>query len=204
MELEGSLHTGHLNKRYTQKPQQQYLLPEIGITTPKGHLYKSSHPAVLWAQAFCSWVDDRYYLPHCVSVALLKELGWELHYLERTFILISLLAFYSSMLYCHPKASLPLSQPCIHWRSPTILPRVLWGDPVVGIWPHLSDHLSPDVATSWRPVWGLPARLLWLLYRYGMGLVGVRMLAHRKKKQVLGLDSQLATRWFEAPAPSVG
>lgn len=44
--------------------------------------------------------------------------------------------------------------------------RVLWGDPVAGVRPHLSDHLSPDVAAPGRPVWGLPARLLWLLHRY--------------------------------------
>lgn len=44
--------------------------------------------------------------------------------------------------------------------------RILWGDPVTGVWPYLSDHLPPDVAAVRRPVWGLPARLLWLLHRY--------------------------------------
>lgn len=44
--------------------------------------------------------------------------------------------------------------------------RILWGDPVTGIWPYLSDHLPPDVAAVRRPVWGLPAWLLWLLHRY--------------------------------------
>lgn len=44
--------------------------------------------------------------------------------------------------------------------------RILWGDPVTGIWPYLSDHLPPDVAAVGRPVWGLPAWLLWLLHRF--------------------------------------
>lgn len=50
-----------------------------------------------------------------------------------------------------------------------ILPRVLRGDPITGFWPHLSDHLPPDVAASWRPVRGLSARLLWLLHRFVVG-----------------------------------
>lgn len=58
-----------------------------------------------------------------------------------------------------------------YWKSVSfpVLPRVLRGDPITGFWPHLSDHLPPDVAASWRPVWGLSARLLRLLHRFVVG-----------------------------------
>lgn len=50
-------------------------------------------------------------------------------------------------------------------RRRLFLLRVLRGDPVVGLRPHVSDRLPSDVAAPRCPVRGLPARLLRLLHR---------------------------------------
>lgn len=66
-------------------------------------------------------------------------------------------------------SSLELYRMCRHVNvNPVLAPfgRILRGDPVAGVRPHLSDHLPPDVAAAGRPVRSLPARLLRLLHRY--------------------------------------
>lgn len=92
-------------------------------------------------------------------------LGGSMLVLEKFYVLQSRAACETLTSIHASRSKMTLTDP----RKPLFLLRVLRGDPVVGLRPHVSDRLTSDVAAPRRPVRGLPARLLRLLHRYKRG-----------------------------------